>query len=72
MTASLALKSYTAVVFSAIDLAEVAAPEPPEGPEMLGAVSSTLVTLMVTVAVSVSVPSASTAETVRVCEVAVS
>jgi hypothetical protein len=36
-------------VFSAIDLAEVASPAAPEGPVMMGAFSSTSVTVIVTV-----------------------
>jgi len=62
VTGSLAVKPWTAVVFSTIDLVLVAAPAPPVGPVMTGAASSPFVTVTVTVWV-VKLPVRSVART---------
>jgi len=64
VTASFAEKVWTAVEFSGIDLALVAAPAAPLGPVMTGATSSMSVTVTVTTWAEIR-PAASVARTVR-------
>jgi len=62
VTALLAVNVCTAVVFSTIEVALVAAPAPPLGPVMIGAASSVFVTVTVTVWIA-KLPAASVART---------